>query len=280
MKTNNIVIKGMLVMAVVSLSLSACKKESRTEKEDNNESVNDAASADNVFNDVDNVADNAEKNGSAGFRTAAPEADQNLLSGCATVTKDTVAKRITIDFGTGNCTGNDGKERRGKIYIDYTGPFKQTGSVRTITFDNYYVNDNKVEGTKTITTIEGMDTPTPEWKVAVTGQLILANNAGTVSWTSDRTRKMIQGKDTPQWTDDVYTIEGSGSGVSARGVNFTTNITTALRKEIGCKWFVSGVIEHKPDDKPTRKLDFGNGTCDDQAELTVGNKHKTITLRH
>jgi len=269
------------MLTFISATLSSCKKfETRSEREDNNESASDGASAENAFNDVVNVADNAEKNGSVGFRLSAEaEAAQNLTGNCATVTKDSVARRITIDFGASNCTGNDGKERRGKIYIDYTGPYRQTGSVRTFSFDNYFVNDNKIEGTKTITTVAGFDSGTPQWSIQANGQIILANNAGTVTWTANRTRKMVAGKDTPIWSDDVYTVEGTASGVSARGVGFSSNITTPLRKEIGCRWFVSGVIEITPEDKPMRKINFGNGSCDDQAVVTVRNRERTITLR-
>ena len=269
------------MMVLIAATFTSCKRfESRSEREDNNESASDGASAENTFNDVANVADNAEKNGALGFRLSAEaEAAQNLTGNCATITRDTVARRITIDFGTSNCIGNDGKSRRGKIYIDYTGPYRQTGTVRTFSFDNYYVNDNKIEGTKSITTVAGFDAATPQWSIQVNGQVILANNEGTITWTANRTRKMIAGKDTPVWTDDVYTIEGTASGVSARGVNFTTTITSPLRKEIGCRWFVSGVIEHQPEDKPLRKIDFGSGSCDDQAVVTVRNRERTITLR-
>lgn len=263
------------------LLLTSCKRyETRSEREDNNESASDGVSAENTYNDVDNVADNAEKMGTAGFRLSAEAlAARDLTGGCATITKDTVAKRITIDFGTSNCVGNDGKSRRGKIFIDYTGPYRQTGSVRNFSFDNYYVNDNKVEGSKTVTTVAGFDMTTPQWSIVVNGQLQLANNGGQVNWTANRTRKMVSGKDTPEWTDDVYTIEGSASGLSARGVNFTTQITTPLRKEVSCRWFVSGVLEHQPESKPVRKVDFGTGTCDDQATLTVRGRESTITLR-
>ena len=49
--------------------------------------------------------------------------------------------------------------------------------------------------------------------------------------------------------------------------------------EIGCrKHFVSGTIEHTPSQKATRKLDFGDGTCDNKAVVTIEGKDHAIEL--
>lgn len=281
MKKKNFIMKSIVILGLLLISLNSCKRfETRSEREDNTESAIDGASAENSFNDAMNVADNAERENTSGFKLSSSlESSLNLTGNCAIITKDTIAKKITIDFGTSNCLCNDGKQRRGKIYVKYTGPYKQTSSVRNITFDNYFVNDNKLEGTKTITTVLGFNNSIPEWNIQVNGQVTMSNNQGIITWTSNRTRKMISGKDTPMWTDDVYTIEGTASGVSARGVNFSSSITTPLRKEIGCRWIVSGVIEHTPEDKPIRKINFGDGTCDDKAIVTVKNRDREINLR-
>ncbi len=56
-------------------------------------------------------------------------------------------RSITIDYGTG-CTGFYDNTRSGKIIINVTGPGGKMGSKRTVTFDDYYFNGIKVEGTK------------------------------------------------------------------------------------------------------------------------------------
>jgi hypothetical protein len=58
-------------------------------------------------------------------------------------------KIITIDYGTG-CTGFYNNTRSGKIIIEVTGLRIAEGSKRTVTFDNYYFNGIKVEGTKVL----------------------------------------------------------------------------------------------------------------------------------
>ncbi|MCK7538796.1 MAG: hypothetical protein MZV63_51555 [Marinilabiliales bacterium] len=47
-------------------------------------------------------------------------------------------------------TGLNDVVRSGKIIITLSAPRREVGSVRTLTFQNYYVNGAKVEGTKTV----------------------------------------------------------------------------------------------------------------------------------
>ena len=56
-------------------------------------------------------------------------------------------------------------------------------------------------------------------------------------------------------------------------------ITSALRKEIGCRHIVSGSLALTPSGKPTRYVDFGTGACDDQATVTINGNVYNITLR-
>ena len=42
--------------------------------------------------------------------------------------------------------------------------------------------------------------------------------------------------------------------------------------------FTAGVLEHTPGGKATRYIDYGNGSCDDQATVTINGHVYTITL--
>ena len=60
---------------------------------------------------------------------------------------------IIVDFGDGypdDCL-KYGKERRGKIIITYTGKYRDSLSVITTTFDQYYVNNNWIQGERIVT---------------------------------------------------------------------------------------------------------------------------------
>jgi hypothetical protein len=205
-----------------------------------------------------------------------------IMGGCATISHDTTTspRTILIDFGQTNCLGNDGKYRKGQILCTYTGEYKAPGTVITIGFNNYYVNDNQITGTK-ITENWGYDSPgRPRWKVNVNGNIILANNKGNIVHNSEHIRTMTAGYTTKVFTDDDYEVEiVTASGTNRKGLSYTTITTSNLAIHYGCKYIVAGTIEITPQGKPTRIIDFGNGACDNQAQLTVGNNTKTITLK-
>jgi hypothetical protein len=249
----------------------------RRDREDSNFAVaSDNAQAESYFNELKNIADEAYSGTMVLYRSAA----DTLVYGCATVIRDTTAspKTITVDFGTTNCTCNDGKNRRGKVITTYTGMYRDSGTVITHTTSNYYVNDNQVIGTKTVTNGGHNTAGNLFYNISVSGSVVKANGGGTVTWNSTRVREWIAGASTLIWSDDIYLISGSANGTASNGETFTANITTPLRKEIGCYHFVSGVIEVNPANHAQRIIDFGNGTCDNTATLTINGNTYTINL--
>lgn len=266
--------KRNLVISILStVLLISCAKQ------DDLGAPKDASKAEFFFNDVNNVSDEACNTGDL----ATIKSLNGIMSGCATVTLDTVAIPHTciIDFGTSNCLCTDGRYRRGIINISFTGRYRDAGTTITITPSGYFVNDNQIIGVHTVVN-QGLNTNgNIYYTVDVTGQIILASGGGTISWTSQREREWIAGSGTASFSDDIYSITGSGSGTSASGANVTVNITAPLIRKLepGCRMhFVSGTIEITPGSLPTRILDFGSGACDNIATITVNGNTYTITL--
>ena len=269
-------------IACAALLFSSCKKDSSS-KDSDTESAENNALAESSFNDVTTISDQAAVSGSVNMRVAAADReDGSLGSGCATVSVDTVSVPhiITIDFGTTNCVCNDGRSRRGKIILSYTGRYKEAGTVISISFNNYFVNDNQLTGTKKITNL-GLNTAgNLVYKIEVNGQVIKANNGGTVTWVSTRQREWIAGAGTPLvLSDDVYSITGNATGTNANGKTYTITITKALIRKMSCRWFESGTLEVTPEGKPTRTLDYGNTGCDANATVTILGYTFPIVLR-
>lgn len=271
----------MCLAIVITLSITSCKKarlnKATTTAEDN-------GTAENLYNDVFASVDDASKSSDDVNKTGS--VFQLSTDSCATVTVNppkpdtTFPKTVTIDFGTGTCTSVDGRTRKGKIIATLSGRYRNPGTVITITLDNYYVNNNHIEGTKTITNNGRNSNNNISFTVSVAGGKVTTAEGDVIEFASTRTNEWIEGESTKLYIfDDKYSITGSGSGVNREGRAFTVTITEALIKMIGCKWIVDGKIEVSPDDLDSRILDYGDGTCDDQATLTVGNKQKTITLR-
>lgn len=277
------------VICLLSIISFSCKKEQKDPLEYDTQTTQDNALAEGVFSDVNNIVNQAMISGTAGlitYRTI--EDNTSILSGCATVTvtPNGAGGTISVDFGSANCYCRDFKYRRGIINFTYTGAYTDSGTVITTTFDNYYVGKDstymfKVNGTKTVQCL-GMNADSAfVYSVNVNGSMVDANSR-TMSWTSSRTRKWIAGYATTginSWSDDVYTISGTSSGTNFEGNAFTAAITTPLVIDYSCRYIAKGVIELTPSGKPTRSIDYGNGTCDDDATITVNGISFQVKLR-
>ena len=114
--------KIILLFAVSSLlAFSSCRKEKETPLDMDYTSASDNSKAENVFNDMLLQVDNA--------------VDANGLRDlCAPiVTFDTSAtpRTITVDFGDVNCTATNGRIRRGRILVSYTGLYREHRTTTT-----------------------------------------------------------------------------------------------------------------------------------------------------
>src|SRR5688572_28564632 len=116
MKLNFRFLKTVALAFVLGLGITSCEKyQDRDIAPDYSNEANQSQKdtfADMAFSEAHSFADEAATNGNVNVRLSGSE---RLLPGCATVTHDTVGSPnvITIDFGTTNCIGNDGRARRG-----------------------------------------------------------------------------------------------------------------------------------------------------------------------
>jgi hypothetical protein len=274
-----------ITLSVFMLTVTSCRKG----KDDNNTtttaedklSASDNALADQTFDDAQNNADkamNVSNGGSMGLKTTA---------GCsATVTHST--DTTIIDFGPVNCTGAGGRTRRGKIIVVHTGGhYADSGHSHTITFDNFYLNDNKITGYKTVTNMGHNSAGQPYFNITVNGTITRTTGA-TIAQNSTRVRTWTAGYSTTgsvaALADDVYSITGTGTLVrtSATGTVTTLNVNTTspLIVATACQWIQAGTISFTSGTGATRTLNYGTTpVCDDQATLTLasGAVH-TITL--
>jgi hypothetical protein len=96
---------------------------------------------------------------------------------------------------------------------------------------------------------------------------------------------VYHGQSTPiSWSLAKVGITGSASGTTANGRSFTCNITSQLVRDFGgCTIakrhpFIQGTLQFTPGEKATRTIDFGQGTCDLDATVTIKGKTYNITL--
>jgi len=189
-------------------------------------------------------------------------------------------KTVTIDFGSAGCEGPFGNIRKGKIIINISNRYLKQGSVRIVTFEDFYVNDFKVEGTKTIINEGRNDDGFIYFNVELTGGKITTPAGKQITHEFSKTWTWIEGDQTPRWRwDDKYLIEGHASGINRFGISYTRTITTPLLVAPSCRWVMSGIAEIQPEDRPLITLNFGNGECDNVGTITVDGETKEIKLR-
>jgi len=232
---------------------------------------------DNVTDDVAVMVDQTYNNEEFANKSAVSPGDR-YLPDCATITRivtDTT-KDITIDFGD-SCVLRNGNTVSGKILIHYAIDKVALTKLVEVSFDNFFDNSKKIEGSFSILkerqNKNGNPQSTNTFNITVTWP---DNSFATKEGT--KTRELIEGGDTFTWGDDVFEITGHWNFTRKDGTIHVATITTPLRRELSCRFIVSGVIALQKDDQAA-VLDFGNGTCDDLALLTKNGKTTEIHLR-
>jgi len=282
------------VLSVTALAIGAitiffaCKKDDAKsgadDKKDNN-TISAAVSEANVnaiYEDVFNASiDYNRRELPPGGRKAPEQADTdpnpNVCYGVFTAEPGdvlTYPKTLTIDFENG-CTDGRGITRKGKLKIKLTSILWLQDAKATVTFENYFVNGIKVEGTVVITTTSWLSAK-KTFTYAVTDGKVTYPNGYTATYSGTRTVE-YKDKNTADLKDDVFEITGNAILKDSLGTA-TVAITKPLQRQLTCPWIQAGEVTvtlngHRG------KLDYGNAAeCDKKATLTIGDKTKEITL--
>lgn len=268
-----------LTLSILSLFiLISCEKGAEESLiSDEKVSINESF-VEQTFDELQDMADQAYNLNDISLKSS--NDDFIRFGDCVSITLDTTVmpRLLTIDFGQENCLCRDGKYRRGKILVTFNGRYRQAGTIITTGFENYYVNDNHVTGERIVENMGYNEENNIWYQIQINGQLDLTD--GTIlNWQSNRSRIWIQGYNTPFWRDDVYLIEGGGSYSNNLGRQVSRQTVVPLRRELNCRHFVSGVVEITPVNGVQRIIDYGEGECDNLAQLTVGERTITIVLR-
>lgn len=179
-------------------------------------------------------------------------------------------KTVLIDFLDG-CTDQFGRTRKGAITITLDKPIFQQGAKATITFNNYYVNGIKVEGTQML---ENLSTG---YFYNVTGGKLTYPDNQVIEYSGSRTVLLKEGAETPLVLDnDVYEISGNAT-LKDSLITAQVSITEKLQRKLNCAYIDKGILTITANGH-TATLDYGNGDCDDKALLTLNDKTKEVTL--
>ena len=206
----------------------------------------------------------------SGFYRVNGNAETSGILSCASVTvtpQNSFPKTIVIDFGSG-CVSPDGIGRSGKINITLSDYVHNPGATAVMTFENYHTAGYKVEGTITWTNTSTQNGIS--WTRQITNGKLTEPLSGYY-WTHEGTKNVTQtaGANTPtNLLDDVYSITGSHTVTNPAGKTRTVTITEALEKKVTCHNVSKGKMKIQAQTH-FAILDYGDGTCDNIATITI-----------
>jgi hypothetical protein len=230
--------------------------------------------SDLVFDDVSSEVLQVTLNGTTG-------AASTTSAACATVTISpqdltTWPKTITIDYGSTGCVGINGWVRKGKISYTLTKLPRETGAVVNVSFDNYFVNGYKLEGSYSITNNGSADANLNITTRLVNGKITYPDGkwytrTSTINW------QQVAGSATASVLDDEFNVTGEAVIKSSANNELITSSKTPLLRKVTCGNFVSGQL-NVAYNGIAGVLDFGGGTCDKKATLSLGARNYEVTL--
>jgi hypothetical protein len=290
-----------LMLAFV-LILGSCSKSDEVTVSENTLNVNTESSEDSYHNDADDLA-NSIASLPDGSITGRSEGVNDTRF--CTDTKVTLRKAdnensdtLIIDFGTVGCKDVKGNTRKGKIIVIFNpGKRSYPQFTNTVTFENFFVNGVKVEGTRTIknvtsTIVEGA--PDITFDISLTGGKLTFPDGTTATRTTRHFRQWARGGTALDFSDDQQKIlafyievQSTASGSNRKGYTYEMKVTKDIVYKNSClkdsKIFipVSGTktLKVTKDGKSVDiTVDYGDGTCDKTVTITTSGKTETVTV--
>lgn len=266
---------GLVGLTFVVLTF-ACKKEKEEDSTPKYQSAVDNSKAENLFNGAFKQVSQ--------YSVIVDTASKSPISKgypILTITGSGYPKTFTLDFGTKTLC-NDGRTRSGKIVTILSGRYIDSATTVRSVFENFYETVNSVDyhltGIHNVVNLGHNSLAHPAFRINVDSASVTAPD-GTIKWTSVRYREFTAGYDS--WLnpfDDTYTITGSANGTDINGDAFTVNITQGLEVQFGCPFIKAGKIEVVNSGRPTISIDYGSGTCDASAVVSVNGYSVTIVM--
>ncbi len=203
-----------------------------------------------------------------------------LNSDCPVITREKSPEFqiITLDFGEG-CKGKDGKVRSGKIIVKSVSLENHTFE-RIKTFDNFFIEGKKVEGTITKRIILNRDDFSRIAEISENVTLTFPEDKGVLQRKATLTREYKLNLSEPNRVKVISTW-GTAEITRPNGIKLTKNIgeSDPLVFTVSCHRIVSGTVTFTTSKNQTWSIDYGDGECDNQATLTKNGESKTIKLK-
>jgi hypothetical protein len=267
------------LLAIAAITFVSCKKDSDSTLSDTAELV--AVSSEDMSetesstqSTEDELDDLLEENGLK-VRGCKPTVALSAPRG-------TYPQTITLTFD-GTCNDQHARKRKGQIVITLSDSLTKTGATKMVTYNNFFLDSTKVEGSRKWTNTGKNAQGQPTFKREATNMKLTFSDGSTATWTATHIVVKTQGYDTPRiFADDVWAVTGNTEGVNRKGKTYKSVISSPIIHKALCPWITGGVRTITVNDK-TFSLDYsyGGGDCDRDALLTLENGvTKVIKIRH
>ncbi|SNR48070.1 hypothetical protein SAMN06265371_103413 [Lutibacter agarilyticus] len=275
-------LKLLMIFVAITFIFTSCE---------NSEAINDVepiseedtittVEADDVLNDVDSLVDDLW--GSIDASVAGKsEGDKNPYLSCMIKTRVTEGETtiVTLDFGSDCTLPFQNVVLSGKIMMEYIKDIEAKTITIIYSYDDFYYNDLKIEGTNEVSKIKENENGLREHTRMFDIKVIWPDGE-FITRKGEKVRTLIGGYETKSnWGDNVFSITGSWNTTFKNGNVMSATIIEPLIRKTACRFIVSGTIEKQKNNR-SGVLNFGDGTCDNVAIFTTDTgKEIEIVLR-
>lgn len=182
---------------------------------------------------------------------------------------------LIINFGEENYL-HLGHLKRGEIISIYNKFIYNSNSQITTTFNNFYINNNLIQGKMYLENNGSNQNGFQEFSLTVDSMSMYTNNGSIDISNGNYIKQLVSGYNTQyQYLDNIYKLTGNAQGNSSNNNNFSLEISDSLNMNLSCFESSSCIITEgtsrlTPDGYEERIINYGNNSCDCDINAVIG----------
>ena len=263
LKNNNI-----LIIAGLIISFMSCKDENviHSVNQQNLQSSHDYLLFEKTLFDIEREIEHA---------LIATGTTKNLPMYISLNADSTDQDTLIINFGEENYL-HLGHLKRGEIISIYNKFIYNSNSQITTTFNNFYINNNLIQGKMFLENNGSNQNGFPEFSLTVDSMSMYTNNGSIDISSGNYIKQLVSGYNTQyQYLDNIYKLTGNAQGNSSNNNNFSLEISDSLNMNLSCFESSSCIITEGtsrliPDGYEERIINYGNNSCDCDINAFIG----------
>lgn len=151
---------------------------------------------------------------------------------------------VTVDYGTTSVLGRDGRQHRGKLIVKATGPYEAEGTAMVAKFDDWYVEDIKIECDSMSIKNIGRDA-NKHCQFEVEGNFVVSDADNKIEYSEKTTRTWTAGEGDTDITKHTYSITGVQNGKTDDKYAYSIDMLSddPMVVNVGTRYPTSGTLK-------------------------------------